>query len=303
VPERGFDTAFWDDPFVMKLPKDGKLLYAYLWTNPHCNPAGLYEIALETIAFETKLAIEDIPALLEALKPKVIWYAKEDLVWVKNFVIRQTKSSQFLKGVARSLTSIHHDTAVQELLNYNLKRPTPYGEIPYKYYMDRISTPADVEGETPLQNPQSKEPSSKTKDILDPKLGAIAKCFEEKRIDGGILTPTKFERLKIIADTCSEGLFEKAVEEACAYNHRNLGYIEKILERWNKEGFGSSRTKGKGYDYRDDPRDIAFQNKLGLRLRKANSEMLKEQGRDLTMDERLAIKKEVAEEMGMEFEE
>lgn len=260
MPERGFDTAFWGDRFVMKLPKDGKTLFAYLWTNPHCNPAGLYEIALETIAFETKLAIEDIPALFEALKPKVIWYAEEDLVWVKNFVKRQSKSSKFLAAVAKSLTAIHHDVAIRELLNYNLKR---YGlEIPYKYYMDRISTPSAAkpsEKTQSLQNSQSKEPSSKTKDILDPKLGAIAKCFEENI---GILTPALFERLKVIADTYPEGWFEKAVEEACAYSKRNLGYIEKILERWSKEGIGSSKTKRTDKPDKDDP-DKYFKGKYG----------------------------------------
>jgi len=137
VPERGFDTGFWNDPFVQKLPQEGKTLFAYLWTNDHCNPAGLYEITPMTIAFDTGLPPADIPALLESLKPKVVWYPDENLVWVKNFIKRQSKSSKFLAAAAKYLTSIHNNGAIKELLDYNLQRYSI--SIPYQYYMDRVS--------------------------------------------------------------------------------------------------------------------------------------------------------------------
>ena len=137
MTERGFDTGFWNDPFIQKLPAMGKLLYAYLWTNPHCSQAGLYEITPDTIAFETKLTEADIPILLESLKPKVVWYPEQDLIWVKNFIKRQSKSPKFLAAVAKSLLSIHHSEAIKELLEYNLDRYSI--SIPYQYYIDRVS--------------------------------------------------------------------------------------------------------------------------------------------------------------------
>ena len=142
MPERGFDTGFWNDPFVQKLPQEGKTLFAYLWTNDHCNPAGLYEITPMTIAFDTGLPPADIPALLESLKPKVVWYPDENLVWVKNFIKRQSKSSKFLAAAAKYLTSIHNNGAIKELLDYNLQRYSI--SIPYQYYMDRVSILARV---------------------------------------------------------------------------------------------------------------------------------------------------------------
>ena len=60
MPERGFDSGYWTDPFIQKLPLEGKTLYAYLWTNNHCNQAGLYEITPDTISFEMKLETERI---------------------------------------------------------------------------------------------------------------------------------------------------------------------------------------------------------------------------------------------------
>jgi len=137
MPERGFDTGFWSDPFVQKLPQEGKTLFAYLWTNDHCNPAGLYEITPVTITFETKLPEGDIHGLFELLKPKVTWYPEENLVWFKNFIKRQSKSSKFLAAAAKSLTSIHNNGAIKELLDYNLQRYSI--SIPYQYYMDRVS--------------------------------------------------------------------------------------------------------------------------------------------------------------------
>lgn len=103
MPERGFDTGYWTDTFIQRLPSEGKLLYIYLWTNSHCNQAGLYEIAPEIIAFETKLAEADIPALLEVLKPKAIWYPEHNLIWVKNFLHRQAKSPKFIVAAIKSL--------------------------------------------------------------------------------------------------------------------------------------------------------------------------------------------------------
>jgi hypothetical protein len=67
MTERGFDTGFWTEGFVQKLPKDGKLLLSYLKTNEHCNPAGVYHITLTTMAFETKIAEPELPGLLETL--------------------------------------------------------------------------------------------------------------------------------------------------------------------------------------------------------------------------------------------
>lgn len=130
MPERRFDDGYWDDPFVQRLSRDSKLLYPYLWTNKHCNPAGLYQITPSTIAFETKIAEADIPQLFEELAPKVVWYRDENLVWVKNFIKWQTLSPKFLVAVARCLKTINNNGAVKDLLEYNEER---YGFlIPYQ---------------------------------------------------------------------------------------------------------------------------------------------------------------------------
>jgi len=91
---------------VETLSAEGKLLYIYLWTNPQCNQAGLYEITLDRIAYETKLPVDSLPSLLEALEPKVKWYAEHNIVWIKNFLKRQTKSPKFLVAAIKAMNSM-----------------------------------------------------------------------------------------------------------------------------------------------------------------------------------------------------
>ena len=136
MPERGFSTEFWADTFVEDLPPEGKLLYAYLWTNPHCNQAGLYKISLSRIAYETKLPMEELPSLIELLEPKVKWYPDENLIWVKNFIKHQYKSPKFLIAAASRLKDINNNGVVRELIEYNLKKYTI--SIPYTYSMDTV---------------------------------------------------------------------------------------------------------------------------------------------------------------------
>jgi hypothetical protein len=136
MPERGFQTGTWIDPWVLKLEPDQKLLFIYLWTNDHCNQAGLYEMALETIAAETKLPLDKLPSLLESLTSKVQWYPDDNLVWVKNFLRRQAKSPKFLIAAVKCLKSISNNGVVKEFLEYNRSL-----SIPYQYSNNSISIP------------------------------------------------------------------------------------------------------------------------------------------------------------------
>jgi|GEM_PF-5725297 len=138
MPERAFLTETWDsDEWFQELAILSRYLFIYLWTNDHCNQAGLYHITPSTISFATKIPKSDLPDLFTTLAPKVKWYPDHNLVWVKNFLKRQSKSPKFLAAAAKSLTTIHHNGAIKELLDYNLQRYSI--SIPYQYYIDKLS--------------------------------------------------------------------------------------------------------------------------------------------------------------------
>lgn len=87
---------------------------------------------------------------------------------------------------------------------------------------------------------------NRTEDILtttrEENLAKISSLYDDNI---GRLTPTIAERLKDIVGEYEEGWFEEALKEAVGLEHRNLKYIEAILERWKKEGFKSPRKGGK----------------------------------------------------------
>ncbi|GAH58424.1 unnamed protein product, partial [marine sediment metagenome] len=93
MPERGFASETWNsDEWFQDLSRDQRYLFIYLWTNDHCNPAGLYHITLKTISDEALFSKDELRELLNSLAPKVIWYPETNLIWVKNFIKRQSKS-------------------------------------------------------------------------------------------------------------------------------------------------------------------------------------------------------------------
>jgi len=141
MTERGFDTSYWTDPFVRKLNAHGKLLYSYLWTNDHCNQAGVYEIDIETIAFETRLSEEELPELLLLLEPKVKWFQDKDIVWVKNFLCHQAKSPKFLIAAAKCLKKLNSNGISSEVVGFNLERHSI--SIPYPYTNDSVGILSD----------------------------------------------------------------------------------------------------------------------------------------------------------------
>jgi len=159
MTERGFDTGYWTDPFVKKLSPYGKLLFSYLWTNDHCNQAGIYELDLETIAFETKLPEVELPDLLRSLKPKVEWFPDLEIVWVRNFIARQAKSPKFLIAVANCLKRLNNNGISQEVVAYNLKHHRV--SIPYSYTTDIVSIHS-----TSASISNSKSKSDKGKEVV-----------------------------------------------------------------------------------------------------------------------------------------
>ena len=233
MPERGFDTGFWTKPKTKELDTVAKLLKVWSFTNDHTNQSGLYEVSPSTIADETGIPKEQLESIFKLLEPGVIWYPDRNLIWVRNFIRRQAKSSKFIQAAAKSLAMMsHNEDIIKELLAYNQKS---FGwTIPYQYYREKLAKLSKISANLEGSGLLSEEDTYRAENILDPNLAAMVKYHEEKL---GLLTPTAFEKLKDIADNYPEGWFEKATDEACAQGKRNLSYIEGILKNWKTKDF------------------------------------------------------------------
>lgn len=61
---RYFNTSFWKDNYIVDLDPTEKLLFNYLFTNAKANIAGVYEIHVREIAFDTGIDKDMVPKLI-----------------------------------------------------------------------------------------------------------------------------------------------------------------------------------------------------------------------------------------------
>jgi len=234
MTERGFDTGFWSDGFIRKIDFRAKLLYTYLFTNEHCNPAGLYPISIDIIAFETGLSEDEIPDLLEKLRPKIVWYPDKELVWVKNFIKRQSKSPKFLAAAAKSLLNINYPEVVNDLLSYNVTRHSI--SIPYQYYIDTharaelICSSASASADAGLGVNSATLIGGNSKEVV----ARVVNLYEESF---GVVAKTAGDDLKDFCQLYPVAWIEKAIIEA-RNNHAfaPAKYMSKTLNNWSVDG-------------------------------------------------------------------
>ncbi len=267
MPERGFDSEFWSHPDVHRLPYDLKFLYIYLWTNPHCNQAGLYRIRPDVIALDMAPAggADQVAQWLRALEVagKIRWYEQKDLIWVKSFIRHQAKSSKWLIGAANCLAKTGDKSLVEEVLSYN----RDYGiSIPYRNHTQMIAvgfgkdTPSaskgrDTDNISILARASDTAPDTGTGTVKEKegvgeeeKFRQVVGIYENNI---GMATPLAAETLARLCRDYPVEWFSKAVSRAVTKEARNLNYIEGVLKGFKAEGLGnrhrveSAPTKGK----------------------------------------------------------
>jgi len=61
---RSVNTHFWHDEYIGDLLPHEKLLFLYLLTCPLCNIAGVYEVTVRQMAFDTGLLVDEVKGIL-----------------------------------------------------------------------------------------------------------------------------------------------------------------------------------------------------------------------------------------------
>lgn len=91
------DTSFWSDPWVVdQLNALDRYLFLYLITNDHINLAGVYEISLRTISYETGIEQEELLRMFKRLEPKIRYI--DSWVILKNSIKNQNYHSPKIKA-------------------------------------------------------------------------------------------------------------------------------------------------------------------------------------------------------------
>lgn len=121
---RSVNTKFWQDTYITDLDPIEKLLFLYLLTNPLCNIAGVYEISLRQIAFDTGIDKDMVQKIFNRFEAdnKIIY--KNNYIILLNFIKNQSYNDSMKKGAMNILGSLPQDIQklAKERENSNLDR-------------------------------------------------------------------------------------------------------------------------------------------------------------------------------------
>lgn len=103
---RIINVKYWDDTYIINLDIEGKLLYLYLLTNTLTNIAGIYELNLNRIVFDTKIKEKTVLKLFEkfAKDGKIIY--EQGWVIIVNFVKNQSLNTKVKKGIEEVINQL-----------------------------------------------------------------------------------------------------------------------------------------------------------------------------------------------------
>ncbi len=88
--QRYIDTSFWDDAWIQELDPSQKFLYLYLLTNPLTNVAGISELTIKRICFDTGFNSDTVKNILNVFEEADKVYSWGNYIILKNAPKHQT---------------------------------------------------------------------------------------------------------------------------------------------------------------------------------------------------------------------
>ena len=99
--------CLWTDSYVSNLDPTEKLLFIYLLTNPLCNIAGLYEIQLRRVAFDTGIDKDMVDKILTRFENDGKLLRIDDWILIFNHAKHQSyKNPNVSKGIQRIIEEL-----------------------------------------------------------------------------------------------------------------------------------------------------------------------------------------------------
>ena len=181
---RSISMSFWTDSKVVDdfTPED-RYFYLYLFTNPHTNLCGCYEISKRQMAYETGYSKETIDNLIERmmLVHDVIRYSPEtkEVLLINWYRYNWTASENFRNPLFKEIENIKNDV-FKDYLN-SLANGVDTVSIPYK---DRIET--TVTNTNTVSNTKPKKSNTHKSKELEEVFEAAWKLYPEKKGKGRV---------------------------------------------------------------------------------------------------------------------
>jgi len=127
---RSIHTKMWSDRHFEALSPYAKLIFAYLLTNPHRTPSGLYQITTRRIGVETSMNNGEVEGgLAELIKAELVLYC-DDTATV--FIINAVKYLQNTKQMRLSIVKdvLYNNSPLSEklLIKHNIRSWAEWGD-------------------------------------------------------------------------------------------------------------------------------------------------------------------------------
>lgn len=250
---RNIQMSFWTDTKIIdEFTPEDKFFYLYLFTNPHTNLCGCYEIGKKQMAMETGYSVDTIDSLLERFVNvhKVIKYSsdtKEVLIlnWHK---YNWSKSSKVLTALEKEIANIKEESFKLYCIDMV--------SIHYAYTMDipERNTDTDTDTDTVSVTDTEKE-KEKEKENLP--VEEIIDYLNERT--GKHYKPNVSKTRTLIHARCSEGFtlqdFRTVIDKMCV-EWSNTEF-EKFLRPETLFG-----TKFEGYLNRSVKERVSFTERV-----------------------------------------
>ena len=255
---RSVQDRFWSDGWVRKLNPLDRYLFLYLITNEHTNWAGIYELEIGMMAFESGLDVRDLEtSFLPRLSPKIIYV--DGWVYVPNWVRHHasesgTLSPQQKEGMRKAMEK------VPEYIRAKIAEVEKTG-IPYGYPMDTVSPSSLSFASSSAYIPALEDEAGLTEEL---------EVVKDSDLPGGVLGTSKSPSIS--------GDKKKAYDELIRWSEKERGFPfpkttrtkqyaafrlanenqiprEYLMERW-EEMSGKKFWQENGWDWMNVVQDL-----------------------------------------------
>lgn len=115
------DDQFWNDPDIVELKADEKLLLIFLMTNQHAHYTGIYYLPISLLEEEIGTSIKDIEKVMKGLSLRnlIKYDYSAKVVWVKIMKLQKNFSKTQIEGLKCYFGKICHSSLLIEFLNFH----------------------------------------------------------------------------------------------------------------------------------------------------------------------------------------
>lgn len=231
---RQIHTKIWKDGWFIELSDQEKLLFIYLFSNERASIAGLYELALRVICFETGLDKRTVEAALAKFSKAGKAHYENGIVWVVNLrKYNENSSPKVTARLSKDLAAVA-DCPIKRryLAYYNPIESDGYG-------IDTVSIPV-------LKSTSEQEQEQEHEQEQEQERGADAPPppADPKPKAAKAPNPAAVEAFRAAANTYPNKALWQSMAEAVGDQPDDVAFWQQVVGAWIAKGYNPQNVAG-----------------------------------------------------------